>query len=265
MDCSYCLRSTDSFRTVCCDGFFLAICESCQLPLFKYQKAYRCLPETLRTCIDPITIEKHSVFLLLDYGIISLIDVLGDESRVIKAARICTNTDASDKYDKHADCKLLERLIKLGHWTPFEHVVLTFEIQCPMFVWRQWVRHRTASINETSLRYTLSKPYFELNSITDSQELLERIDAFYNESYRLYKDLISNGVSKENARIVLPLATYTRALWTIDLRNLLHFLSLRLDKAAQFHIRLYAECIAKTLEKIFPNIMRVWMSEVLSK
>lgn len=265
MDCSYCLKPTDIFRTIKRDDFFLAVCESCNSPPFLYQKAYKQPPETLKGYTDPIALERSSVFLLLDHGIISLIDVLGDESRVIKAARICTNTDAFDKYDKHADCRLLERLIKLGHWTPFEHVVLTFEIQCPMFVWRQWVRHRTASINETSLRYTLSKPHFELNSITDTKELQERISTFYSESYRLYKDLISHGVSKENARLVLPLATYTRALWTIDLRNLLHFLSLRLDKAAQFHIRLYAECITKTLEKIFPNIMRVWMSEVLSK
>ncbi|MEM4167643.1 MAG: FAD-dependent thymidylate synthase [Candidatus Caldarchaeum sp.] len=179
----------------------------------------------------------------------------GDEELIVTAARISYGKKA---YQDDRDAQLLEKLIQLGHWTPFEHVHLTFFIRCPIYVWRQWIRHRTAHVNERSMRYTRSTMLIEYGELSDNpiynKAIAVSLDA-YNQLLESYP--------KEKARLVLPLSTYTEAIWTIDLRNLLHFLELRLHKDAQKEIRLYAQIILEELEQRFPTVMNAFIEHRL--
>lgn len=190
------------------------------------------------------------IYHVLDYGQIFLKDRMGTEERVVEAARISYGQYA---YNDERDVRLLRYLMRHGHLSPFEHVQLSFFVRCPIYVWRQWIRHRTAHVNEFSLRYKKSRLLIEsgvLKDRTDYQNCLSNAKDCYN-------DLLMN-YPKETARIVLPLSLYTEAIWTIDLRNLLNFLEQRLDSHAQKEIRQYAEIIFEIISELFPNIAKAF-------
>ena len=199
---------------------------------------------------------------VLDNGFVEFVDKMGDDKRVVETARISYNKSvlSNDRTLTKQDISLLNSLIKNGHLTPFEHLTITLHIKAPIFVTRQWMRHRTQSYSELSLRYTNTDMEFYVpNKDRVSEEDIEEINKAYTQVYKTYKQLINNNVPKEVARIVLPVGQYTEFYTTINIRNLMHFLDLRLDKSAQYEIRVYAEAILKIFEVQFPYICQAYL------
>ena len=208
------------------------------------------------------TLQEYKV---LDQGLVRLVSFMGGDDAVVQAARVSFGKGLTEP---ERDRKLLNYLMANRHETPFEHSVFKFHIKCPIFVARQWFRHRIASYNEISGRYTKMKEEFCLPEVLRSQkarnyryenldpatsrELIEKMKEHYEASYRLYRELLDRGVAKEQARIVLPLALYTQFYWTINARALMNFLSLRLDEHAQAEIREYAKVIAEIMKDKMP-------------
>lgn len=210
---------------------------------------------------------------VLDYGLVRLVSFMGGDDAVVQAARVSFGKGVTnDERDK----KLLFFLMANRHETPFEHSVFKFHIKCPIFVARQWFRHRMASYNEISGRYTEMKEQFYLPDSLRSQkarnykfteveeqanaELKEKMAAHFENSYHLYHELLEKGVAKEHARIVLPLSLYTEFYWTINARALMNFLSLRMDEHAQYEIRVYADVINDIFKEKMP-----WTEEAFMK
>ncbi len=210
---------------------------------------------------------------VLDLGFLRLVDFMGGDMAVVQAARVSigkgTTNDIRDK-------KLVGFLMAHRHETPFEHSVFKFHIKCPIFVARQWFRHRICSYNEISGRYTQMKEefcvperlrmqktrnyqYLELPE-AENKLFRDKMTAHYETCYRLYSELLDNGVAKEHARLVLPLSLYTQFYWTINGRALMNFLSLRLDEHAQYEIRMYAQKIASIFKQKMP-----WSFEAFEK
>lgn len=206
---------------------------------------------------------------LLDYGFVRLVDSMGDDMSIVRAARV--SYDAEPRGDG-SDEKLINYLMKNRHTSPFEAVEFTFEVKAPIFVFRQWHRHRTWSYNEVSARYTALPDEFYVphpsqigeQSKTNKQMRIdtgeatdetiraaERIEVVCRAAHDHYKILLDQGVPRELARSVLPLATYSRMFATVDLHNLFHFLRLRLHEHSQYEIRVYAEAI---LQLISPEV-----------
>lgn len=207
---------------------------------------------------------------VLDDGFVYLLDIMGSDEDIVKAARV--------SYNKHGTPQDVERLLRYlirhRHLTPFEMCELKFHVRVPMDCWRQWIRHRTANVNERSTRYIeLNDSEFYETGPTQwrmqasnkkqgsakesiSEELgvqLSKAESVsYKHAYAVYSEAIKLGVAREQARKVLPLSTYTEAYWKIDLRNLLHFLNLRLAPDAQYEIRQYAQAIAGMVQEYFP-------------
>jgi len=199
---------------------------------------------------------------VLDNGFVEFVDKMGDDKRVVETARISYNKSvlSNDRTLTKQDISLLNSLIKNGHLTPFEHLTITLHIKAPIFVTRQWMRHRTQSYSELSLRYTNTDMEFYVpNKDRVSEEDIEEINKVYEIVYKTYKQLIDNNVPKEVARIVLPVGQYTEFYTTINIRNLMHFLDLRLDKSAQYEIRVYAEAILKIFEVQFPYTCQAYL------
>ena len=210
---------------------------------------------------------------VLDHGFVRLVEFMGGDSAVVQAARVSFGGGLKDP---ERDKKLIDYLLANHHETPFEHSVFKFHIKCPIFVARQWFRHRVASYNEISGRYTKmheefcvpeklrtqkAKNYkYEQLDEEKNAELKTKIKNFYDSSYNLYKELLDNGVAKEHARLVLPLSLYTQFYWTINARALLNFLSLRLDEHAQYEIRQYAISINDIFKEKMP-----WTHESFNK
>ncbi|MBI5814285.1 MAG: FAD-dependent thymidylate synthase [Nitrospinae bacterium] len=212
------------------------------------------------------------VHTVLDKGEVELVDYLGNDSAVARAAR--TSYQRSEGKDAEADRKLILRLWKDRHTSPFEMVSLTFRIRLPIFVMRQHVRHRMASLNEWSFRYTECPDLFYIPPVDDvrgqssankqmsganlspesSAEAAKLVDDSNRLAYGAYKKLLELGVAREQARVVLPVSAYTQIIWNIDMRNLLHYFSLRLAPDAQKEIRAYAEVMAGIVERGWPMI-----------
>lgn len=206
---------------------------------------------------------------VLDHGFVELMDVMGNDQAIVDAARVSIageNVKATTKNEG-----LIRYLMSHRHNTPFEMVEFKFRTKMPIFVARQWVRHRTANINEMSARYSeLPHEFYEpspenvnaqasKNKQGRSDEVVEsapNISAHMREAARLqfdyYQYYLDKGVARELARINLPLSTYTQWIWKIDLHNLFHFLSLRLDAHAQYEIRVFAEAIAEFVKLVVP-------------
>ena len=206
-------------------------------------------------------------------GFVELIEVMGNDHSIPAAARICTGCENEKGPDVERDRKLIRYLMRHQHWTPFEMAELKFRILCPMDVWRQWIRHRTASVNEYSTRYsnaiertaTTEAGAWRKASNTRRQgsademlpeekgiELSRREVDFLEEAKSVYHERLAAGVAREQARKDLPLSTFTEAIWKIDLRNLFHFLKLRMSKEAQLEIRQYANAVALLTQSAFP-------------
>jgi thymidylate synthase (FAD) len=216
-------------------------------------------------------------------GSVQLIQSVGDDTTIINAARVSFGKRIDSIEDK--DRKLLKYLLEHEHGTPFEHNSLTFLIKCPLFVARQWMRHRIASFNEISARYVEAKEEFyipekfrkqstnnrqvsideyvdEANKlIEDDQGTLGTVrqgyEASLNQSFDIYEQLLKAGVCREQARAVLPLATYTEYYFTCNLRSLLHFIKLRDHANAQWEIQQYAKAIKEIAKEIFPETFKL--------
>lgn len=208
---------------------------------------------------------------VLDHGYVRLVDSMGSDLSIVRSARVSYNADWRSGVDEGSDEKLLNFLWKNKHTSPFESVEFQFEIKCPLFIARQWHRHRTFSYNEVSARYTelpeeFYVPQIEQIGKQDTRNKQGRIitgDSTHEEGvvivtehckncFELYRDLLTNGWPRELARSVLPLATYTRFFAKGNLRNWLHFLELRLDQHAQYEIRVYAEAIKSLMRSVIP-------------
>lgn len=147
--------------------------------------------------------------------------------------------------------KLVKHLVTNKHCTPLEHCVFSFRVKAPIFVARQWFRHRMGSFNERSLRYCEARPEFYYPSGIGF-ELWDGYDFSYKESLDFYHDLLEGGATKEQARAVLPLGIYTEFIWTVNASSLFNFLRLRLDKHAQLEIREYAKIILQIAKQMAP-------------
>jgi thymidylate synthase (FAD) len=215
---------------------------------------------------------KWKKFKVLDDGFVCLVDVMGDDSSIVQAARVSYGDGTKRVND---DRNLIRYLMRHRHSTPFEMAELKFAVRVPMDCWRQWVRHRTANINEYSTRYSeaidsaskTASDAWRMQSKTNNQGSGETIDEqlggklseaeqnLLHMSRYVYKHRLMCGVAREQARKDLPLSTYTEAYWKIDLHNLLHFLSLRMDQHAQYEIRQYAITIGEQIVKpLFPVV-----------
>jgi thymidylate synthase (FAD) len=210
-------------------------------------------------------------FPVLDKGFVRLVDYLGGDDRVVQSARVSYG-EGTKTYRE--DAGLIDYLLRNRHTSPFEQVVLTFHIKLPIFVARQWIRHRTARLNEISGRYSVLKDDFyipapkdlalqsqdnkqgrsetALNE-TEAARFREAFERGQKEAYGGYTALIEDGLARELARINLPLSIYTEWYWQIDLHNLFHFLELRLDPHAQKEIRLYGEVLFDITKKVAPR------------
>lgn len=192
---------------------------------------------------------------VLDKGHLILDAVYGSEADIVSAARVCTSTECSDITRNE---KLLEYLIRNGHTSPLEMMQFRFRVKAPIFVTRQWMRHRTWSYNEASQRYKESPCEFYYPSGLTGTQIFYYSDAYAEAKVR-YDDLLRSGIEKEQARIVLPLATYTEFVCQVDLNNLLKFLEQRLHPRAQWEIRQYAIAIAEQVQLHAPTVWRCFV------
>ncbi|MCS7238527.1 MAG: FAD-dependent thymidylate synthase [Thermoguttaceae bacterium] len=211
-------------------------------------------------------------FHVLDEGFVCLVDVMGDDSAVVQAARVSYGKGTKTVSD---DRTLIRYLMRHRHTTPFEMAELKFLVRVPMDCWRQWIRHRTASVNEYSTRYsvaidaTLKTPpdRWRRQATTNrqgsegfldpeiGQQLSEEEKNLQDLARSVYRKRLELGVAREQARKDLPLSTYTEAYWKIDLHNLLHFLELRMAPSAQWEIREYARTIGyEIVRPLFPLV-----------
>nr|1O24_A Chain A, Thymidylate synthase thyX [Thermotoga maritima]1O24_B Chain B, Thymidylate synthase thyX [Thermotoga maritima]1O24_C Chain C, Thymidylate synthase thyX [Thermotoga maritima]1O24_D Chain D, Thymidylate synthase thyX [Thermotoga maritima]1O25_A Chain A, Thymidylate synthase thyX [Thermotoga maritima]1O25_B Chain B, Thymidylate synthase thyX [Thermotoga maritima]1O25_C Chain C, Thymidylate synthase thyX [Thermotoga maritima]1O25_D Chain D, Thymidylate synthase thyX [Thermotoga marit len=200
----------------------------------------------------------HMKIDILDKGFVELVDVMGNDLSAVRAARVSFDMGLKDEErDRH----LIEYLMKHGHETPFEHIVFTFHVKAPIFVARQWFRHRIASYNELSGRYSKLSYEFYIPSperlegyktTIPPERVTEKISEIVDKAYRTYLELIESGVPREVARIVLPLNLYTRFFWTVNARSLMNFLNLRADSHAQWEIQQYALAIARIFKEKCP-------------
>ncbi len=212
-------------------------------------------------------------FPVLDDGFVCLVDVMGDDQAVVQAARVSYGEGTRKVSD---DRGLIRYLLRHRHTTPFEMVELKFLVRVPMDTWRQWIRHRTANVNEYSTRYSLAidaaqrTPANEWRTQAASNrqgsggwlpadagaDLSAQEADLLDRSREIYERRIELGIAREQARKDLPLSTYTEAYWKIDLHNLLHFLSLRMDSHAQWEIRQYARAMGDQI--VAPLFPLVW-------
>lgn len=213
--------------------------------------------------------EKHTVEIkVLDKGFVRLVDAMGDDYTAVRAARVSYGQGLKTP---ERDKALIMYLMEHKHETPFEHVVFTFHVKAPIFVARQWFRHRIGSFNEISQRYTEIKEEefyvpenVRVNVPEDRQKAVEvqddklltlvreRMVETFGNLYKIYRELLELGVARELARIVLPLSTYTQFYWTVNARSLMNFLNLRADSHAQWEIQRYALAIAEIFRQRCP-------------
>ncbi|MBI5625450.1 MAG: FAD-dependent thymidylate synthase [Elusimicrobia bacterium] len=203
---------------------------------------------------------------VLDKGFVRLVEFMGGDEAVVSAARVCTGTGSKGE---EKDRKLIEYLLTHQHLTPFEHSVFKFHVSCPIFVMRQWIRHRSSSFNEISARYAEVRDEFYVperwrvqdarnkQSSSHSQAVDDRkcgqiLEEAYHRSFTAYRKLIELGAAREMARFVMPVGCYTQFYWTINARNLLHFIGLRADSHAQWEIQRYTEALARFFSQRMP-------------
>jgi thymidylate synthase (FAD) len=216
-------------------------------------------------------------FPVLNDGFVCLVDLMGDDQSVVQAARVSYGEGTRKVSD---DRGLIRYLMRHRHSTPFEMAEIKLLVRVPMDCWRQWIRHRTANVNEYSTRYSLAidamqttEPDAWRTQATQNRqgsgeplsreqgEALTAAEAQFQQQARdMYEQRIELGVAREQARKDLPLSTYTEAYWKVDLHNLLHFLSLRMDSHAQWEIREYATTIGQQLVRpLFPLVWEAFV------
>ncbi len=212
---------------------------------------------------------------VLDQGFVRLVEMMGSDAAIVRAARVSYGAGTKTLREDEA---LIDYLMRHRHTSPFEMVELVFHVRAPIFVARQWFRHRTASYNEVSGRYSVLEDRFYHPPTWRSQDPHNRqgsrgdhadpeadrlLEAAYQQSYTTYQALLHRGVAREEARIVLPLGLYTEFYFKQDLHNLFHFLKLRLDSRAQREIRAYAEAIAAIVREKVPLAWQAFEEHIL--
>ena len=236
---------------------------------------------TRRPTVPALEEELYKLHPVLDHGFVRLIDYMGDDDAIVQAARVSygkgTKTARNDR-------GLIRYLMRHRHTTPFEMCELKLHVKLPIFVARQWIRHRTANVNEYSARYSILDREFyiptaeqlavqstsnrqgrgEVLSAEDAARVMQLLQRDASQAYDTYASLINDDgdghpvdpdapqLARELARMNLSLNYYTQWYWKVDLHNLLHFLSLRIDAHAQYEIRVYAEVIGKLVEAWVP-------------
>lgn len=201
---------------------------------------------------------------VLNSGFVSLVDSMGDDYSVLRAARVSTGSDVvkGDKKDRG----LIRYLYRNDHLTPFEFVSFQFHVKAPIFVARQWMRHRTSSYNEASARYkefewdTFTPESWRVQDLENKQSSNGEIDhqslttsmvhSTYDRSRKSYESMLEHNVAREQARTVMPVGQYTEFFVSYNLRNLFHFLELRSDDHAQYEIRVYANAMLEILSEM---------------
>lgn len=207
---------------------------------------------------------------VLDHGFVRLVDFMGSDDSIVEAARVSYGRGTKKRRE---DRGLIRYLMRHQHTTPFEMVEFKFHVKLPIFIARQWIRHRTANVNEYSGRYSVMEDEFYVPQPEDVKQqsttnrqgreeaevdpaVREAFLAFLNTSnrhlYDEYLKAIDAGVARELARINLPLSLYTQWYWKVNLHNLFHFLKLRLDEHAQSEIRVYARAMAQFVKQVVP-------------
>jgi thymidylate synthase (FAD) len=212
---------------------------------------------------------------VLDHGFVRLVDSMGGDLSVARAARVSYDAAWRAGEDHGSDARLIRYLWKNHHTSPFEAVTLTFEVKAPIFVFRQWHRHRTWSYNEVSARYSeLPEQFYVpradmIGTQSASNKQMREIGGENNEAaaliaescaaaFREYHKLIKQGVPRELARSVLPVATYSHMFATVDLLNLMKFLTLRCHEHAQHEIRVYADAMRELARTVAPVSIAAW-------
>lgn len=217
---------------------------------------------------------------VLDHGFVRLIDHKGDDLLVVRAARISHNAAWRAGEDVGSDARLIRYLWRHAHTSPFEHVVFTFEVKAPIFVLRQWHRHRTWHFSELSGRYrelpeefyvpspkhlgTQSKDNKQARVIKEEEPKhpdwvsVEIIQSICEMAFTKYRTLLERGVPRELARSVLPVATYSHMFATVDLLNLLKFFTLRSDPHAQWEIQQFSNAMLDLIRPIVPVCVAAW-------
>ncbi|ACB94419.1 FAD-dependent thymidylate synthase [Beijerinckia indica] len=227
--------------------------------------------QTLRPTVPALEALLHELIPVLDHGFVRVIDYMGDDSAVVQAARVSYGRGTKKVSE---DRGLIRYLMRHRHTTPFEMCAIKLHVKLPIFIARQWIRHRMASVNEISARYSILDNEFYLPSagqlaaqstdnrqgrgtVLEGEEAARVLEILREDALRTYRDYefmlnegetrdpARQGLARELARINLTLNTYTQWYWKADLHNLLHFLSLRADSHAQYEIRAYAEAILK--------------------
>lgn len=216
-------------------------------------------------------------FKVLDDGFIRVIDYMGSDESIVQAARVSYGRGTKKV---HEDRGLIRYLMRHHHTTPFEMCEIKFHVRVPMDCWRQWIRHRTANVNEYSTRYsvaidsaqTTAEKEWRLQASGNRQgsagfagdpegkSLTEKERYLQSLAREIYDERLKMGIAREQARKDLPLSTYTEAYWKVDLHNLLHFLYLRMDPHAQYEIRRYAEIMGQEIvAKWCPAVWEAFM------
>lgn len=220
---------------------------------------------------------------LLDHGLVRLVESMGSDLSIVRNARVSYDAEWRTGEDEGKDAKLIAYLIKNRHTSPFESAAFTFEVKAPIFVFRQWHRHRTWSFNEISARYSELPEEFYVpeaaqlttQSTSNKQMRTDQVHpraegwrdvmrAHNAVTFDLYRSMLADGVPRELARSVLPVATYSHMFATVDLHNLMHFLKLRLHSHAQYEIRVYAEAMLQLIEPVVPVCVAAFREHYLT-
>lgn len=244
--------------------------------------------QTLREVSAGVEEMLYTPIPVLDHGFVRVIDYMGTDSSIVQAARVSYGKGTKKVSE---DAGLINYLLRHRHTTPFEMCEIKFHIKLPIFIARQWIRHRTANVNEYSGRYSIMDKEFyipapehlaaqskinhqgrgEVLEGAEAQRVLELLRADATNAYSNYEEMLNmdaneqvldekkDGLARELARMNLSLNYYTQWYWKIDLHNLLHFLSLRADSHAQYEIRVYAEAMLSVLKAWLPITYAAFM------
>ncbi|MDR3187138.1 MAG: FAD-dependent thymidylate synthase [Holosporaceae bacterium] len=238
-----------------------------------------CRSETVRTTSPELEKILYKTIPVLDHGFIRVVDYMGTDSSIVQAARVSYGAGTKKALE---DRGLINYLMRHHHSTPFEMCEIKLHVKLPIFVARQWLRHRTASANEYSARYSiLSNEFYIPNaeqlgtqsktnkqgksdeqlSENQTEEILDILEKSNSEAYERYCHLLNDlSLTRELARTILPFGIYTEMYWKINLHNLMHFLKLRADAHAQYEIRCYAIEILDILKKWTPYTYEAFMN-----
>jgi len=239
--------------------------------------------ETRRVTVPALEEVLYEPVPVLDHGFVRVVDYMGDDQAVVQAARVSYGVGTKRVRE---DAGLIRYLLRHRHTTPFEMCEIKFHVKLPIFVARQWIRHRTANVNEYSARYSVLDGEFYIPSpaqlaaqsssnrqgrgdVLEGPEAARVLDILKGDAaraYAHYEEMLNErtdgstidpertGLARELARMNLPLGTYTQWYWKTDLHNLLHFLALRADSHAQYEIRVYAEAMLDTVRRWVPLV-----------